>query len=285
MLKFRLRLKPLMIAVLFLISPLLMLKAYACSNESSWAYNATDNTCVKQWLPQTPATFKSYGECLNSRIISITYTFGAKYTGTQMKISGNEPSEDIPLKGQVFATVKDVSVVGYPAGGVASDYLGSSGSINSVSKAELDSVFCRNDSLTRWTEHNGFAIKTQIACYEAKMGGNDVDSHKEYMTQFECLVSSGEKHFTHTSGGVWRWDRNYVRNKKKNRVDCFTFLVDKEPSCGNRGCPLAEILPNPCGDNPSPPPDDDCPDLNLTIRGTLLPVRRGTAKVTGDWCD
>lgn len=35
-------------------------------------------------------------------------------------------------------------------------------------------------------------------------------------------------------------------------------------------------------------PDDDdeeeCPDLNLTIRGTLLPARRGTARVSGDWC-
>lgn len=31
--------------------------------------------------------------------------------------------------------------------------------------------------------------------------------------------------------------------------------------------------------------DDECPDLNLTIRGTLLPARRGTARVSGDWCN
>jgi len=39
--------------------------------------------------------------------------------------------------------------------------------------------------------------------------------------------------------------------------------------------------------NCPPPPDDDddeCPDLNLTIRGTLLPARRGTARISGDWC-
>ncbi|EDX70555.1 hypothetical protein MC7420_8069 [Coleofasciculus chthonoplastes PCC 7420] len=31
-------------------------------------------------------------------------------------------------------------------------------------------------------------------------------------------------------------------------------------------------------------PIDDCPDLNITIRGTLLPARRGTARISGDWC-
>lgn len=30
--------------------------------------------------------------------------------------------------------------------------------------------------------------------------------------------------------------------------------------------------------------DDECPNLNLTIRGTLLPARRGTARISGDWC-
>lgn len=36
---------------------------------------------------------------------------------------------------------------------------------------------------------------------------------------------------------------------------------------------------------PPKPPKPPCPDLNLTIRGVLLPVRRGTARITGDWCD
>jgi len=30
--------------------------------------------------------------------------------------------------------------------------------------------------------------------------------------------------------------------------------------------------------------EEECPDLNLTIRGTLLPARRGTARISGDWC-
>jgi len=39
-----------------------------------------------------------------------------------------------------------------------------------------------------------------------------------------------------------------------------------------------------CNDEPpNNPPDDECPDLNLTIRGTLLPARRGTTRLSGDW--
>lgn len=30
--------------------------------------------------------------------------------------------------------------------------------------------------------------------------------------------------------------------------------------------------------------EEECPNLNLTIRGTLLPARRGTARISGDWC-
>lgn len=32
------------------------------------------------------------------------------------------------------------------------------------------------------------------------------------------------------------------------------------------------------------PPEPECPNLNVTIRGTLLPARRGTARISGDWC-
>ena len=30
--------------------------------------------------------------------------------------------------------------------------------------------------------------------------------------------------------------------------------------------------------------NEECPDLNLRITGTILPARRGTARISGDWC-
>lgn len=35
----------------------------------------------------------------------------------------------------------------------------------------------------------------------------------------------------------------------------------------------------PCEDE-----EEECPDLNLRITGTTLPARRGTARISGDWC-
>lgn len=63
-----------------------------------------------------------------------------------------------------------------------------------------------------------------------------------------------------------------------NQIELRPF----RPSPGDDRTPLAINCPPPPDDDDD---DDECPDLNLTIRGTLLPARRGTARVSGDWCD
>lgn len=47
---------------------------------------------------------------------------------------------------------------------------------------------------------------------------------------------------------------------------------------------LIPYLPNCDEDEEDDDDEEECPDLNLTIRGTLLPIRRGTARISGDWC-
>lgn len=83
------------------------------------------------------------------------------------------------------------------------------------------------------------------------------------------------------------------------KYDLYTFTTNTDWTGRTRGGYQAEIAivpglldsppdnPNTeyCGYGYEPdPPDDECSDLNLTIRGTLLPARRGTARVSGDWC-
>jgi len=76
--------------------------------------------------------------------------------------------------------------------------------------------------------------------------------------------------------------RHYDNRIIRNDTTAVTIEAEIRPFRPGPG-----VDPTPIKVNCPPPPDDDddeCPNLNLRITGSILPARRGTARISGDWC-
>lgn len=83
------------------------------------------------------------------------------------------------------------------------------------------------------------------------------------------LSESNAKHCPNIMPSINGMHQHHIANVSEFRI---TKVIYQDPVDPDQKIDLC--------DPPSP-----CPDLNLTIRGTLLPAHQGIARISGDWCN